>query len=263
MFELMLFLGAPAAVSRLFKRDFVTPALFLAWAHLALTSQRNIPFFMIVMAAPVARWLEEMVAAFSRVKIPDSTRDSASAIQNLPGEVTNEDRIPRFPLLGVLTMVLIFVLLRTPGAPPKFRPQYDPATYPEEALSAVRRMSPSARMVASDDWGGYLIYRLYPDVRVFWDGRTDFYGAAYNLAAVNAFTGRPGWQKTLAENRITAVLVPVDQPLASLLAESGDWHAVYRGEVAVLYELSAAGKMSPEAGKLAKAGENGRPLDSR
>jgi hypothetical protein len=263
MFELMLFLSAPAAISRLLKRDFVVPVLFLAWAHLALTAQRNIPFFMIVMAAPVALWLEEMVAAFSRSQIPDSIRDSASAVQKLAGEMTDEDRIPRFPLLGILTMVLIFVLLRTPGSPPKFRPQYDPSTYPEEALAAVRRMGPSTRMVASDTWGGYLIYRLYPDVRVFWDGRTDFYGTPYNLAAVDAFMGRPGWHKTLAENRITAVLVPVNQPLASLLAESGDWHAVYRDQVAILFQLSSASKTSQEIGQLAETGGAGRLLDSR
>ena len=169
--------------------------------------------------------------------------------------MTAEDRIPRFPLLGILTMVLIFVLLRTPGSPPKFRPQYDASIYPEEALAAVRKMGPSTRMVTTDIWGGYLIYRLYPDFRVFWDGRADFYGTPYNLAALDALMGRPGWDKTLAENRITAVLVPVNQPLVSLLAQSGDWHVVYKDEVAILFQLSPAGKTSSESESRA-----GRPL---
>jgi hypothetical protein len=199
---------------------------------------------MIVMAAPVTIWLEEMVAAFSRAPIGDSIREFASGPQILAGEMTVEDRVRRFPLLSILTMVLIFVLLRTPGSPPKFRPQYNPEIYPQAAIAAVRQMGSSTRMVTTDIWGGYLIYRLYPDVRVFWDGRADFYGATYNLAALDALMGRPGWEKTLAENGITAVLVPVNQPLASLLAQSGDWHVVYKDQVAILFQLSSAGKTS-------------------
>jgi hypothetical protein len=252
MFELMLFLSAPAAVSRLLKRDFVVPALFLAWAHLALTAQRNIPFFMIVMAPPVALWLEEMVAAFSRAKMPNSIPDSACASQSVAGERerTDQDRIPAFPLLSIVSIVLIFVLLRTPGSPPKFRPQYDPTIYPEGALTAVRQMGPSTRMVTTDVWGGYLIYRLDPDFRVFWDGRADFYGTPYNMAAVDALMGRPGWRKTLGENRITAVLVPVKLPLASLLAESSEWEAVYRDQVAILFQVSSASKTTSKTEKL-------------
>ena len=242
IFELMLLLSVPAALSRLHKREFALPVLFLAWAHLALTAQRNIPFFMIVMAAPVTLWIEEMLAAFSRTQVWKSISDSAGGSQISPGQMTDEDRIAKFPLLSIVSIGLMFVLLRTPGSPPKFRPQYDPSIYPEQALAAVRQMGPSTRIVTTDIWGGYLVYRLYPDVRVFWDGRADFYGTPYNLAAIDALMGRPGWDKTLAKNRITAVLVPVNQPLGSLLAQSSDWHVVYRDQVAILFELSSAGK---------------------
>jgi hypothetical protein len=230
----MLFVAAPAAISRLLKRDFVVPVLFVTWAHLALTAQRNIPFFMIVMAAPVTLWLEEMVAAFSRAPITDSA-----------GGRTDGDRVPGFPVFSMVWIAWIFVLLRAPGSPPKFRPEYDPTIYPERALTAVRQLGPSTRVATTDVWGGYLIYRLHPDVRVFWDGRADFYGTPYNLAAIDTLMGRPGWRKTLGENRITAVLLPVRQPLASLLVESQDWHAVYRDEVAVLFQLSADSNTRP------------------
>jgi hypothetical protein len=223
MFELMLFLGAPAAISRLLKRDFTVPFLFLAWAHLALTAQRNIPFFLIVMAGPVVLWLEEMAAAFSHAPLQQ--------------EATDEPRISRVPLLGVLSLVLVFGLLRTPGSPPKFRPEYDPSIYPAHAVEAVRKLGPGARMVTTNIWGGYLVFRLYPDFRVFWDGRADFYGTPYNLAALDTLNGRPGWDKTLARNRINAVLVPLDQPLAALLSQSKDWQVVYRDRLAVLFQL--------------------------
>ncbi len=258
MFELMLLLSAPAAVSRLLKREFITPALFLLWAHLALTAQRNIPFFMIVMAAPVTIWLEEMVALFRPTHTEDSIGEPERDSRVSPAEMTDEEHIPKFPLLSILMMVLIFVLLRTPGSPPKFRPQYDASIYPEQALAAVRQMGPSTHIATSDYWGGYLIYRLYPDIHVFWDGRTDFYGTPYNLAALDALMGRPGWDKTLAKNRITAVLLPVDQPLVSLLDQSRDWHVVYRDEVAILFQRSPAGDTGRETGKLVESSAAGR-----
>ena len=34
------------------------------------------------------------------------------------------------------------------------------------------------RVLTSDQWADYLIYRLYPEQRVFFDGRSDFFGAA-------------------------------------------------------------------------------------
>ena len=251
IFELMIFLSASAAISRMLKREFVVPTLFLAWAHLALTAQRNIPFFMIVMAAPVSLWLEEMVAAFR----PAHTEDPLSESERHPHVSPAEAHIPGFPLLSILSLVLIFVLLRMPGSPPKFRPQYDASVYPEQALAAVRQMGPSTRIVSTDIWGGYLIYRLYPDVRVFWDGRADFYGTPYNLAAIDVLMGRPGWDKILAKNRITAALVPVNQPLASLLAQSRDWRVVYQDKVAILFQLSS--ETDQGVGKLAKS--DGRP----
>ena len=155
-----------------------------------------------------------------------------------------------FPLLGILTMALIFVLLRTPGSPPKFRPQYDPSTYPEEAIGAVSRLGPSARLITNDYWAGYLVHRLYPQIRIFWDGRADFYGTPYNLAAIDALMGRPGWDKTLATHRVNAALLPLNQPLASLLAQSKEWHVVYRGQLAILFQHT---EPSAESNKMSVA----------
>ena len=235
-FELVLLLGAPAVLAQARKSRFAPLILFAGWAHLALTAQRNVPFFMIVAAAPVAVWLQEVLAVLARPPLPDSIRNVAAGFQSFAGESRADDQRPRLHLLSIAAMVLVFILLRSPGAPPKFQPQYDPAAYPEGALAALRQLGPSARIFTTDVWGGYLIYRLYPDVRVFWDGRVDFYGTPYNQAAVDTAMGGPGWDKTLAEHRITAALVPVNLPLNALLAESGNWQVVYRDKTAVLFQ---------------------------
>ena len=232
MFEAMILLGALAAFSRLRKRDFAVPFLFVAWVHLALTAQRNVPFFMMVMAAPVALWLEEALGALSQLR--SSVQDAKR------GAAASERPLRPFPLLSIVAFAAILMLLRAPGSPPKFHPQYDPSVYPAAALPAVRQLGTSARLATTDLWGGYLIYRLYPEVRVFWDGRVDFYGTQYNQAAVDMFMGGCDWSRTLAEHRITAVLVPVNLPLASLLSQSVDWQPVYRDGMAILFQLAPA-----------------------
>jgi len=237
-FELMLMLGAPAALAQARKQRFAPLLLYGAWAHLALTSQRNIPFFMVAMAAPVAVWLEQVLAALGRPPFADWIRKAAAGFERFMAEFSANDRIPRFHLLSAAALALLFLLLRAPGAPARFRAEYDRETYPNGALPALRQLGSSARIFTTDVWGGYLIYQLYPNVRVFWDGRVDFYGPRYNQAAVDTAMGGPSWDKTLAEHRITAALIPTDLPLAAILNESRDWQPVYRDKTSVLFQAS-------------------------
>jgi len=238
-FELMLMLGAPAAVAQARKRQFAPLFLYIAWAHLALTSQRNIPFFMIVMAPPVALWLEQVLATLAHPPLPDWIRRPAVAFERSGVEFSANDRIPRFYVISVAILVLLWLVLRAPGTPPSFQPGYDPTAYPDGALASLRQMDSSARLFTTDVWGGYLIYRLYPHVRVFWDGRVDFYGTQYNQAALDTARGRPGWDKTLAENHITNALVPINLPLAAILSESKNWRPIYRDKTAVLFQATS------------------------
>jgi hypothetical protein len=56
------------------------------------------------------------------------------------------------------------------------------------------------------------------------------------MAAIDALMGRPGWDKTLATHQVNAALLPLNQPLASLLAQSTEWRVVYRGQLAILFQ---------------------------
>jgi hypothetical protein len=188
------------------------------------------------MAAPVAIWLEQVLAALGREPLADWIRRAAAGFERYAAEFSANDRIPRFHLLSAAAMALLLLLLRAPGAPAMFRAEFDRGTYPEAALPVVRQLGPQARLFTSDVWGGYLIYRMYPDVRVFWDGRVDFYGSRYNQAAVDTAMGGPAWDKTLAEYQITAALLPVNLPLAAILNESKDWQSVYRDKTVVLFQ---------------------------
>ena len=98
---------------------------------------------------------------------------------------------------------------------------------------------PKARVFAADQWGDYLIYRLYPKSRVFVDGRSDFYGAEYSRNWVNAIKARFDWGKELQRYAIDTVLLAVGDPLSSVLKEAPEWKPVFDDGHAIIFRKRA------------------------
>jgi len=240
-FEVMLVLGAIAAFVRIQRKDFGHVLLFGIWAHLALTSQRHIPIFMIIAAPSVAFALHEMLIAIRRAPVAGWIRRVASDIDRSAAEFASNDRIERFHVVSAAAMILLFLVLRSPGAPPKFRAEFDRQEYPEGAVAAFIKLGPSAKVFTTDLWGGYLTYRLYPSVRIFVDGRIDFYGSDYGRTVLDVLAGKDTWEKTFQRYGINAALVPVNVPLAAVLKQSERWRRVYAdGKVIVFRQVAVS-----------------------
>ena len=85
-------------------------------------------------------------------------------------------------------------------------------------------------------WGGYLIYQLYPEYRVYIDGRADVYGDAFFAEAMRAYDGAGDWATSLDRHGIKTVLISPDAPLASLLRnDHGKWTVVYEDHDAIIF----------------------------
>ena len=84
------------------------------------------------------------------------------------------------------------------------------------------------------DWGGYLIWNLYPSTRVFIDGRTDLYGEPllHDFADLYQFHGP--WQEILQRWRIQTVIVPPDSALATGLRSAPGWTVSYQDSQAII-----------------------------
>jgi hypothetical protein len=202
-----------------------------------LTSQRHIPIFMIVTAPSAAFFLNEMLAALQNAPLASWIRRAAAGFDRSAAEFAIRDRIERFHIVSAAALVLLFWFIRLPGAPGKFRAEYSRQTYSEGALAALRQLGPSARVFTTDFWGGYLVYRLYPSVRVFSDGRIDFYGSAYGQAVLDALNGNENWRTTFQRYGVNAALVPIDVPLVTVLRLSKDWEPVYADRIAAVFRL--------------------------
>ena len=107
------------------------------------------------------------------------------------------DRIPRWHLVSVLGVAMVAALLFAPAPPKRFRAEYDPQSYPARAIEALKRM-PEPRIFTNDQWGDYLIWRLYPSDKVFVDGRSDFYGSAFEEKCIDVLNVKYDWERILS-----------------------------------------------------------------
>jgi hypothetical protein len=107
--------------------------------------------------------------------------------------------------------------------------------FPVAAASAVEKLPPDARLFAPDKYGGYLIYRFNGARKVYFDGRSDFYGAAFMKQYLDILEVRPGWQDAMRPLHFTHALLPNRYALLAALEQAG-WKTLYKDNVCTLLE---------------------------
>jgi hypothetical protein len=133
------------------------------------------------------------------------------------------------------------LLLAPKPAGAKFTSTYDPAVFPERAIPILLD-SDIHSIFAEDQWGDYLIYRLYPSKRVFIDGRSDFYGDEFGLEYLDLLNVKYGWEKTLDKYSIDTIALSPKFALTTTLKISRDWRVVYDDGVTVVFRRTDSGR---------------------
>jgi hypothetical protein len=112
------------------------------------------------------------------------------------------------------------------------RPGFPPSEFP---VAAVEHLSPGGVLLAPDKYGGFLIYRFDGARRVYFDGRSDYYGAAFLKEYVAMIELRAGWEDTVRKFGFTAALLPARFSLVPALEKQG-WKRRFADETSVLLE---------------------------
>ena len=233
--ECGLLLGAMAAAWFVVTRRNFTPlVLAVGWGHLALLSARNIPVFAIVTAPFIAQALEEMFGGLERARIAEWVRHCVDAFRNVGMEFAEMDRPWRMHAVSAAAIGVVALLLASPNATGKLKPEYDPKHYPSKAL-AVLRADPDSRIFTDDEWGDYLIYQLYPGHKVFVDGRSDFYGQDFEQKYLDVMNVKYDWEQSLEQYNVDTIVLSTTTALASAIKQSGHWRAVYDDTVAIVF----------------------------
>jgi len=138
-------------------------------------------------------------------------------------------RIDRRVTGGVFSVVAVALMLIAMRALPI---GFAASRYPVHAADAIPA---NARLFAPDAYGGYLIYRFNGNPKVYFDGRSDFYGVEFMKQYFTLVTARPGWQEIVRSFGFTHALVPNDSTLRAALEQAG-WTRISSDQVATLLE---------------------------
>ncbi len=222
--ELFLLVTVAGGFAMLRQRAWGPALLTFALLHLALYSARHLPTAAIVL-------LPLSVAALTR---------EAERLPRLARFLNYSERIGAIDrkIYGVVPAVI--VLAATVAAVTALaragQVGFDPARFPLAAAAYLEQRGLQHHVFARDQWGGYLIYRFNGRLKVFIDGRSDFYGQDLLERYGQVVEVKPGWDSVLAQEQVHFVLVAPEQALASALRMSRDWKPVYADRVAVIFE---------------------------
>ncbi|HZU43330.1 MAG TPA: hypothetical protein VE994_11700, partial [Terriglobales bacterium] len=125
------------------------------------------------------------------------------------------------------------------GARQVMNAHFDAKKFPVGAAEFIARQGIHDKVFNPDSWGGYLIFRLYPEFHVYVDDRHDLYGEAFLKEYLKVMNVELGWKKVLDEQKIDWVLIPPKIALSNALKETREWKVAYDDGSAIIFQRVA------------------------
>jgi hypothetical protein len=191
----------------------LVPLLLTGFA--ALDAVRHIPIFVLLAMPVIAAALPAAAAATLSERRPISSRFR--------------------PLFNAAVLVLMagFVSARWISLA-HYQDAREAEQFPQQGVRFLRSGDYPRNIFVYYDWGGYAIWKLYPEYRVFIDGRADLYGGELLHEFKTAVELRTGWREVLDTWKVEAVLVPPSSAMAQALLLDPHWHTAFRDSKAIV-----------------------------
>lgn len=216
---LAIFVAATISPLRLCPRELLLLSATM-WA--ALHSVRHITIFVLV-AAPL----------LSRLIYARLSEDQGFALRAKPAAATLSLRLCNGIVLAALVAFTV-TRVRQVGAG---QANAEALAFPSAAVSFLSDNRLPGPLLNHYNWGGYLIWKLYPDYRVYIDGRADVYGDAFMDQSGSTYNiSDASWRRPLDLWQIRTVILPPNTALVSALRGEVAWKEVYGDRQAVIFE---------------------------
>lgn len=191
----------------------------IAGLVLALTSQRHVPIFAVA-AAPLLGLAASGLLASAGFK-PRAERTPPPGIS-----------AANLAIIAVLGLAgAFYVGLQNSG------PAVDRAVAAVEPVGATDYLlstHPAGRLFNFYGYGGWLVWKAYPEYQVFIDGRTEVYGDQVFDDYIKVEFLNDHWQEPLDRYGVRTVLIPAGDPLRLVLQAAG-WRLAYEDGTARVY----------------------------
>jgi hypothetical protein len=184
-------------------------------AFAGLSSTRMIPFFALAAVPIVSRSLKSW------------PRCEHSLTHQLPAVFAVLNGVILLAMAGFVSLHLAHLI--------RDQPQAEASHFPAAAVAYLAAHPPAGPIFNHYDWGGYLIFKLYPITRVFIDGRADLYGDNLMRQFGDSYYLLNGWQQPLWQWKIRTVIVPANSALATGLRNAPGWVQSYEDSKSVIF----------------------------
>lgn len=227
VFAVALVMGVALASAPARRGQWFEPLLLWTMGLAALRSARHVPLYAIA-AAPV---IAGECAAFWRQAA--ATRGGRAPLRILWESGQDLCRRRSITVWAPVLGALIFALWIGPVR------EFPASAFPVAAVSTLGPvLVPPGRpphILTSDQWADYLVFRLYPRQRVFFDGRSDFYGKQLGADYQALMDAGPRAPELLGRYDFELALLPHDWALERVLENDSGWQRIYRDPVASLF----------------------------
>lgn len=205
----------------------------LILACLSLMQRRYIPFF----AIPLALFLATSMRALAEGKGRFALRQLPvlRLILKIDAKKEPEDNL----LLSKIFVACSFIFILLKGHLP-FKSDVELGfvdTFPKKAASYLQQQMSDNAIFATPDWGGFLIWHLWPRYRIFIDDRNTLIGEQRYQDFFSIRDAKPDWEKLIREYKIGFLLLKPKDKLIAELKHSQDWRFIEQGSdnTAVLF----------------------------
>ncbi|MCL4295144.1 MAG: hypothetical protein KJ077_05430 [Anaerolineae bacterium] len=240
---LAMLLFSLAALGRAGRRaDWTDLAIFGLWSCASLFAARNIGLYGLLTIPALARyadaaWGQYLPGERKRVSRELIGTQENSLVPSVPTRSPSSARL-NWILLG---LVLLAALVKIGVAlNPQEAIKAEQEGLPAKAVQFIEENQPAGPLFNSYNWGGYLIYKLWPAYPVYIDGRTDLYDDAFIRRYLDTVAGGEEWRQTLDEDGINLVLIESGSILAKFLKNDPAWQELYHDEMASVFARSPA-----------------------
>ena len=228
-FELMLLLLVPAFAWGRARLDTTDVLLGVTFAHLALSSARHIPLFAVAVAPLLADALDGAVRELWARRSP--ALDLPGVVRRWLPSLSRPILSPDAPVAVAAFCVLIGVTSSWIGfLDPLHNPflqDLNERRYPVQTMAFIKQERLPAPLFNAYAWAGYELWRLYPDYRVFIDGRTHVYGRDVLQDFLEVTTIGERWRDVLDKWHVQTVLASRNSQLTQVLLAVGGWRLVF------------------------------------
>jgi hypothetical protein len=180
------------------------------------------------------------IALFALVAAPSLARHGASTLKPiLAGRGTGAqlpEKTARFVNGALVLLACVASLLKIQEP---LKRSVNEAAFTEQvpvaASSHLLEQGVEGPLFNSYNWGGYVIWKLYPRYLSFVDGRTDLFNDEILEDYLQVWRAENGWEAILSEWNIQMVMVEPYAPLAQELKWRG-WSPIYQDGLAVIFQ---------------------------